>query len=60
MAHVPKQRKPGQTGNWSGHGKNVSAFNARQKAGKSKGCLLFLVAVIVFVSGFAAGIAGLA
>jgi hypothetical protein len=45
MPDIPKQRRPGQTGNWAGHGKNAQAFNKRQKASKP-GCLM--VAAIAF------------
>jgi hypothetical protein len=56
MAKIPKSRKPGQTGNWSGQGKNASTFNARQKAGKSKGCALFMIGAIVTFGIIGAGI----
>jgi hypothetical protein len=54
MAKIPKQRKPGQTGNWAGQGQNASTFNNRQKA--KRGCLT----VIFFGSLILTGIAGIA
>jgi hypothetical protein len=46
MAKIPKPRKPGQTGNWSGQGKNAQAFNARQNSGKKRmACGVLLIAV---------------
>ncbi len=60
MAKIPKPRKPGQTGNWAGHGSNAQVFNNRQKAGKGSGCVLFLIGAVVVVGGILAGIAELA
>lgn len=59
MAKIPKPRKPGQTGNWSGQGKNAQAFNARQRSGKSKGCAIVMISVgllgiAVMIGGFQA------
>lgn len=45
MAKIPKPRRPGQTGNWSGQGRNAQAFNARQRSGKSKGCAIVMISV---------------
>ena len=51
---TPKQRKPGQTGNPFGQGKNAQTFNARQRKSKSGG--LWGCAVIGIVAGLMVGI----
>ena len=56
MAKIPKPRKPGQTGNWSGQGKNASTFNARQGVPKGKGCVIFAIGVIVVAGILGAGV----
>jgi hypothetical protein len=49
MPDIPKQRRPGQTGNWTGHGKNAQAFNKRQKAGKP-GCLMVAAIALTLIA----------
>lgn len=49
MPDIPKQRRPGQTGNWTGHGKNAQAFNKRQKASKP-GCLMVVTGAVMIFS----------
>lgn len=59
MTKIPRQRKPGQTGNWTGHGKNASAFNARQRSGGSKGCAIIMIAALLIGAVAAVGGFGL-